>query len=152
MKNYVAMFESFEEGYDDFYQKPNVKSDSFYHKIASELIELANQYSTQGVEMDPHSEKYGTPSRIKDLQNDLITMIYDTDGEEIAQQFADESDSLLAKFEIAEKAHESMSKEKIFAQTDNIPDNGILQKSTKNDNVEKAKTPQRLRPRKTSRH
>jgi len=188
MKNYIALFESFEESYDEFHQAPNTKSDSFYHNISKDLIELASNYTNEPVEIDQHSNKYETASRIKDLQNDLITKIYDEFGEDIAQSFADESDALLASLEISEKkkglwdninakrkrgekpakpgekgypapgalksaqkTEESMNKKKIFAKTNNIPDNGVLTVSAKDSNLETGKKPQSLRPRKTTR-
>ena len=188
MKRYVALFEKFEEGYDEFHQAPNMKSDPIYHNITQDLIELANQYATSPIEIDQHTEKYETPTRIKDLQNDLITKIYDEFGEDIAQSFADESDALLASLDISEKkkglwdninakrkrgekpakpgekgypapgalksaqkTEESMNKKKIFAKTNNIPDNGVLNGSKKDTNLETGKKPQSSMPRKTTR-
>ena len=83
MKNYIALFESFEEGYDDFHQKPDTKSDLFYQNISKELIKLANNYTNEPVEIDQYANKYETATGIKDLQNDLITKIYDEFGEDI---------------------------------------------------------------------
>ncbi len=103
MKRYIALFEKFEEGYDKFHQAPNMKSDPIYHNITQELIDLANQYATSPIEIDQHTEKYETHTRIKDLQNDLILKINNLEGEDIAQSFADESDTLLASLNISEK-------------------------------------------------
>ena len=148
MKNYVALFEKFEESYDEFHQTPNMKSDPVYHNITQDLIELANQYATSAIEIDQHTEKYETPTRIKDLQNDLILKINNLEGEDIAQSFADESDELLASLAISE---ESMNKSKVFAKTNNIPDNGVLNQPSKKSNIEKGKSVQSLRTRKTTR-
>jgi hypothetical protein len=148
MKNYVALFEKFEESYDEFHQTPNMKSDPVYHNITQDLIELANQYATSPIEIDQHTEKYETATRIKDLQNDLILKINNLEGEDIAQSFADESDELLASLAISE---ESMNKSKVFAKTNNIPDNGVLNQPSKKSNIEKGKSVQSLRTRKTTR-
>ena len=40
MKQYVALFEQFEEEFDDFYQKPDTKSDTFYQQIANSCRSL----------------------------------------------------------------------------------------------------------------
>jgi len=188
MKNYVALFEKFEESYDEFHQTPNMKSDPVYHNITQDLIELANQYATSPIEIDQHTEKYETPTRIKDLQNDLILKINNLEGEDIAQSFADESDELLASLNISEKkkglwdninakrkrgekpakpgekgypapgalksaqkTEESMNKNKVFAKTDNIPNNGVLNQPSKKSNMETGKSVQSLRTRKTTR-
>ena len=199
MKNYIALFEEFEEGYDDFRQTldieyddfrqaPDAKSDPFYQTISKDLIKLASNYTNEPVEIDQYANKYKTATGIKDLQNDLITKIYDEFGEDIAQSFADESDALLASLNISEKkkglwdninakrkrgekpakpgekgypapgalksaqkTEESMNKKKIFAKTNNIPNNGVLNGSKKDTNLETGKTPQSLNPRKTTR-
>ena len=188
MKNYIALFESFEEGYDDFHQKPDTKSDLFYQNISKELIKLANNYTNEPVEIDQYANKYETATGIKDLQNDLITKIYDEFGEDIAKSFAAESDALLASLNISEKkkglwdninakrkrgekpakpgekgypapgalksaqkTEESMDKKKVFAKTNNIPNNGVLNGSKKDTNMETGKMPQSLNPRKTTR-
>ena len=180
MKRHVALFENFEEAFDDFYSKPDVKSDSFYHKIAKELIELAGQYTESGSQIDMYSEKYATPSRIRDLQNDLIVRINDTMGEQLAEEFMEESDALLNSYEISEAKKKkvdqdgdgdtdfvdakiaqykkggipkdkAIKKAKLFAKTNNIPDNGLTATSTKNANLEKPTTAKPIggRPRKT---
>lgn len=193
MKNYIALFESFEESYDDFHQKPDTKSDLFYQNISKELIELANNYTNKPIEIDQYANKYETATRIKDLQTDLITKINNEFrenefGEDIAQSFADESDALLKSLDIfekkkglwdninakrkrgekpakpgekgypapgalksAQKTEESMDKKKVFAKTNNIPNNGVLNGSKKDTNLETGKTPQSLNPRKTTR-
>lgn len=121
MKNYISLFENFEESFDDFYQKPNPKSDSFYHTVSKELIELANQYMENPSKIDPYSEKYATSTRVRDLQNDLITEIYDTSNEDLAQEFADESDSLLKSYEVSE-----MNKQKMFVKDTEIEENDLV--------------------------
>ena len=119
MKNYIALFEEFEEGYDDFHQTQDIeyddfrqtldtKSDLFYQKISKELIELANNYTNKPIEIDQYANKYETATRIKDLQTDLIKKINNEFrenefGKDIAQSFADESDALLASLGIFEK-------------------------------------------------
>ena len=44
-----------------------------------------------------------------------------------------------------------MNKKKIFAKTNNIPDNGVLNGSKKDTNLETGKKPQSSMPRKTTR-
>ena len=51
----------------------------------------------------------------------------------------------------AQKTEESMNKNKVFAKTENIPDNGILSTPSKKLNMEKGKSVQSLRPHKTTR-
>lgn len=121
MKNYISLFESFEEAFDDFYQRPDTKSDLFYHTVSKELIELANQYLMNPSKIDPHSDKYSTPTRLTDLQNDLTAEIYDNGTEDLANDFAAESDSLLQSYEVSE-----MKKGKMFNKKSKILDNGML--------------------------
>lgn len=150
MKQYVALFENFEEAFDDFYQSHDTKSDRFFMQIAKELIELAEQYTNSESPIDVHSEKYGTATRIHDLQNDLIVYVNDTMGERMAEDFAIASDDMLKSYNITEAKKSAPKKDKLFSKTDNVPDNGILNKSTKDDNLEKPTGKQvSLRPRKT---
>lgn len=132
MKRYVALFEKFEEEFDDFYQKPDTKSDTFYQQIAKELVELANQYSNQEIDIEIFDEKYGTASRIKDFQNDLIVMVNDQMGEEIAEEFAAESDDLLAGYDLSEK----MESKKVFSKKNKVEDNGVIGKKKAPNNLE----------------
>ena len=132
MKQYVALFEKFEEEFDDFYQKPDTKSDTFYQQIAKELIELANQYTNSPIEIEMFDGKYGTASRIKDFQNDLIVMVNDQMGEDLAQEFATESDDLLAGYDITEK----MKSSKVFAKDSEIEDNGVIGSKNDSENLE----------------
>ena len=143
MKKYVTLFEGFEEAFDDFHQKPDTRSDSFYHRIAKDLIKMANQYSSEELDIDQYSEKYGTASRIKDLQNDLITKIYDEYGERVADDFAKESDSMLKSHEIYEK---SMSHKKIFSKNTDLQDRAMQ----KSDKTERSKVSHEM-PGKTAR-
>lgn len=148
MKQYVSLFENFEEAFDDFYQSHDTKSDRFFMQIAKELIELADQYTNSESPINMHSEKYGTATRIHDLQNDLIVYINDTMGEKMAEAFAIASDDMLKSYNVMEK--KSAKKEKLFAKTNNVPNNGILNQSTKDDNLEKPTgKPVGMRPRKT---
>jgi DNA helicase IV len=146
MKHYIPLFESFEESFDDFYQKPNPKSDSFYHTVSKELIELANQYMENPSKIDPYSEKYETPSRIMDLQNDLIVEINDTASEDLAQEFADESDSLLQSYEVSE-----MNKKEMFAKDNEIPDNEMVDKEVRRVEYSRPGKKITLRPARTHR-
>lgn len=146
MKNYIPLFESFEESFDDFYQKPNPKSDSFYHTVSKELIELANQYMENPSKIDPYSEKYATPSRIMDLQNDLIVEINDTASEDLAQEFADESDSLLKSYEVSE-----MNKKDMFAKDTELPDNEMIDKKAAKIDYQRPGKKITLRPTRTQR-
>lgn len=131
MKQYVSLFESFEEAFNDFHGKPDTRSDAFYSRIAKDLIKMANQYSSEEIDIDQYAEKYSTATRIKDLQNDLITKIYDEYGERVAEDFARESDSMLKSYEIYEKS--KMDHDKVFSKDDEMPDNQIL-------NVDKNRT------------
>ena len=140
MKRYVALFESFEESFDDFHQKPDMKSNRFYHDTAKELIELANQYSSSGIDIDPYSEKYGTATRLSDLENDLIVMINDEMGEDIAQEFADEADTLLAQYaegsDLNEKKEKKINVDKMFKKDKGVKDNKIMQANPVSKNQE----------------
>ena len=146
MKNYIPLFERFEESFDDFYQKPNPKSDSFYHTVSKELIELANQYMENPSKIDPYSEKYETPSRIMDLQNDLIVEINDMASEDLAQEFADESDSLLKSYEVSE-----MNQKDMFAQDTEMPDNEMVDKKAAKIDYQRPGKKITLRPTRTQR-
>jgi hypothetical protein len=141
MKRYVVLFESFEESFDDFHQKPDMKSDRFYHETAKELIELANQYSASGIDIDPYSEKYGTATRLADLENDLIVIINDEMGEAIAEEFADEADTLLAQYSEGsdlneKKKNKKMNGDKVFKKDKEVKDNKIMQASPEKTNFE----------------
>lgn len=152
MKNYVSLFEKFEEAFDDFYQKPDIKSDTFYQTIANELIELAGQYMETEPQIDMHSDKYATHTRIKDLQNDLLVQVNDAMGEQMAEDFATASDELLGSYEIAEKAAqsgESMKRSKIFKKDDEVEENDLLQDNPVKSNTEKAGKTIAIRPRQT---
>lgn len=128
MKNYITLFEKFEEAFDDFYQAPNTKSDNFYHMISKELIDLADQYMTRPTKINAESGRYGTASRIKDLQNDLIAEVNDSMGEEVAEEFAMASDNLLKSYSTMEKkAEDEMTRGKMFKKSkidlsDNLAD------------------------------
>ena len=132
MKQYVALFEQFEEEFDDFYQKPDTKSDTFYQQIAKELIELANQYTNDPIEIEIFGEKYQTATRIKDFQDDLITMVNDQMGEDIAEEFAIESDDLLAGYDITEE----VDTDKLFEPDDEIEENDIIGSKKTSSNLE----------------
>lgn len=132
MKQYVALFEQFEEEFDDFYQKPDTKSDTFYQQIAKELIELANQYANDPIEIEIFGEKYQTATRIKDFQDDLITMVNDQMGEDIAEDFAMESDELLAGYDITEE----VDTDKLFEPDDEIEENDIISSKKTSSNLE----------------
>ena len=132
MKQYVALFEQFEEEFDDFYQKPDTKSDTFYQQIAKELIELANQYTNDPIEIEIFGEKYQTATRIKDFQDDLITMVNDQMGEDIAEDFAMESDELLAGYDITEE----VDTDKLFEPDDEIEENDIIGSKKTSSNLE----------------
>lgn len=132
MKQYVALFEQFEEEFDDFYQKPDTKSDTFYQQIAKELIELANQYTNDPIEIEIFGEKYQTATRIKDFQDDLITMVNDQMGEDIAEDFAMESDELLAGYDITEE----VDTDKLFEPDDEIEENDIISSKKTSSNLE----------------
>lgn len=134
MKRYVALFERFEEEFDDFYQKPDTRSDNFYQQIAKELVELANQYCDEPVEINVFSDRYGTATRIKDLENDLLVMVYDQMGEQIAEEFAAEADDLLASYEITER--KKMNGSKVFAKKNPVKDNGLIGKKKAPNNLE----------------
>lgn len=144
MKSYISLFEGFEKAFDDFYQKPDTKSDGFYNTVAKELIELANQYMQNPSKINPYSDKYSTSTRISDLQNDLITEIYDMANEDLAQEFADESDRLLKSYEVSE-----MKKSKMFNKNSELPDNGIVNKEPNNTTYEKPGKKITLRPTRT---
>jgi hypothetical protein len=146
MKNYVALFESFEESFDDFYQKPDPKSDRFYHTVSKELIELANQYMENPSKIDQYSERYATPTRIRDLQDDLIVEINDAASEDLAQEFADESDSLLQSYEVSE-----MNKKDMFAKDTEIPDNEMVDKEVRRVEYSRPGKKITLRPARTQR-
>lgn len=146
MKNYVALFESFEESFDDFYQKPDPKSDRFYHTVSKELIELANQYMENPSKIDQYSDRYATPTRIRDLQDDLIVEINDTASEDLAQEFADESDSLLQSYEVSE-----MNKKEMFAKDNEIPDNEMVDKDVRRVEYSRPGKKITLRPARTHR-
>ena len=132
MKQYVALFEQFEEEFDDFYQKPDTKSDTFYQQIAKELIELANQYTNDPIEIEIFGEKYQTATRIKDFQDDLITMVNDQMGEDIAEDFAMESDELLAGYDITEE----VDTDKLFEPDDEIEENDVIGSKKASSNLE----------------
>lgn len=136
MRRYVALFEKFEEEFDDFYQKPDTKSDTFYQMIAKELLELANQYVNRPIDIEMFDDRYGTASRIKDFQNDLIVIVNDQMGEEMAEEFAAESDDLLSGYEISEE----MKSSKVFAKKNKVKDNGVIGKKKKADNLEKSES------------
>lgn len=146
MKNYISLFENFEESFDDFYQKPNPKSDRFYHTVSKELIELANQYMENPSKIDPYSEKYATSTRVRDLQNDLITEIYDTSNEDLAQEFADESDSLLKSYEVSE-----MNKQKMFVKDTEIDENDLVDQEVNKVSYSRPGKKITLRPSRTHR-
>jgi hypothetical protein len=146
MKNYVALFESFEESFDDFYQRPDTKSDSFYHTVSKELIELANQYMQNPTEIDPYSEKYATSTRVRDLLDDLTVEINDTASEDLAQDFADEADSLLKSYEVSE-----MNKKEMFAKDNEIPDNEMVDKAVSRVEYSRPGKKITLRPSRTQR-
>lgn len=132
MKQYVALFEQFEEEFDDFYQKPDTKSDTFYQQIAKELIELANQYTNDPIEIEIFGEKYQTATRIKDFQDGLITMVNDQMGEDIAEDFAMESDELLAGYDITEE----VDTDKLFEPDDEIEENDVIGSKKASSNLE----------------
>lgn len=132
MKQYVALFEQFEEEFDDFYQKPDTKSDTFYQQIAKDLIELANQYTNDPIEIEIFGEKYQTATRIKDFQDDLITIVNDQMGEDIAEDFAMESDELLAGYDITEE----VDTDKLFEPDDEIEENDIISSKKAPSNLE----------------
>lgn len=146
MNNYVALFESFEESFDDFYQKPDLKSDRFYHTVSKELIELANQYMENPSKIDQYSDRYATPTRIRDLQDDLIVEINDASGENLAQEFADESDSLLQSYEVSE-----MNKNEMFAKDTEMPDNEMVDKEVRRVEYSRPGKKITLRPSRTHR-
>jgi hypothetical protein len=146
MKNYIALFESFEESFDDFYQRPNPKSDSFYHIVSKELIELANQYMQNPTKIDPYSEKYATSTRVRDLLDDLIVEITDMASEDLAQEFADESDALLQSYEVSE-----MNKKDMFAKDTEMPDNEMIDKKAAKIDYQKPGKKITLRPSRTHR-
>jgi hypothetical protein len=146
MKNYVALFESFEESFDDFYQRPDTKSDSFYHTVSKELIELANQYMENPSKIDPYSERYGTPTRVRDLLDDLTVEINDTASKDLAQDFADEADSLLKSYEVSE-----MNKKEMFAKDNEIPDNEMVDKAVHRVEYSRPGKKITLRPSRTQR-
>jgi len=145
MKRYVSLFEGFEEAFDDFHQKPDTKSDAFYHRIAKDLIKMANQYSSEEIDIDQYSEKYGTATGIKDLQNDLIAKIFDEYGERVAEDFAKESDAMLKSYEIHEG--EQIDHEKVFQKNEEMPDNGILNLDKNRTKFSKPSKPAQIRPR-----
>ena len=144
MKQYVSMFESFEEAFDDFHQKPDTRSDAFYSRLAKDLIKMANQYSSEEIDIDQYSEKYGTATRIRDLQNDLITKIYDEYGERVADDFAKESDEILKQYEIDEK---KMTRKKIFSKDDEMHQNDIMHGEKSNVKHEAPKKTISFRPK-----
>jgi len=146
MKNYVALFESFEESFDDFYQRPDTKFDRFYHTVSKELIELANQYMENPTKIDPYSEKYATSTRVRDLQEDLMVEINDTASEDLAQEFAEESDSLLQSYEVSE-----MNKKEMFAKDNEIPDNEMVDKEVRRIEYSRPGKKITLRPSRTHR-
>lgn len=146
MKNYVALFESFEESFDDFYKKPNPKSDSFYRTVSRELIELANQYMENPSKINPYSERYETPTRVRDLQDDLIVEINDAANEDLAQEFAEESDSLLQSYEVSE-----MNKKEMFAKDTEMPDNEMVDKEVNKIQYQRPGKKITLRPSRTHR-
>lgn len=133
MKRYVALFERFEEEFDDFRQKPNTKSDTFYQQIAIDLVKLANQYCSDPVDIDVFSDRYVTATRIKDLENDLLVIVNGQIGESIAEEFAVEADELLASYEITEK---KMKGSKVFAKKKEVKDNGFVGKKKTPINLE----------------
>jgi hypothetical protein len=178
MKQYVALFEHFEEEFDDFYSKPDPKSDQTFHTVANELIELANQYTDQESPIEMYSDKYSTPTRVRDLQSDLIAHINDTMGENMAEDFMMASDDLLKSYGVMESKKKldqdgdgdsdfidakiakykkggiakepAIKKAKLFAKTNNIPDNGISKTSSKALNLEKPTGKKiNMRPRQT---
>ena len=146
MKNYIALFESFEEEFDDFHQKPDLTSDRFYHTMSKELIELANQYMQNPTEIDPYSEKYETSTRVRDLLDDLIVEINDTASEDLAQDFADEADLLLKSYEVSE-----MNKKEMFAKDNEIPDNEMVDKAVRRVEYSRPGKKITLRPSRTHR-
>lgn len=135
MKRYVALFEKFEEEFDDFYQKPDTKSDTFYQQIAKELVELASQYTSEPIDLEIFDDRYATATRIKDLENDLIVIVNDQMGEDLAEEFAAEADDLLASYEITEK--KKMNGSKVFAKKEEVKDNGLIGKKKAPTNLEK---------------
>lgn len=146
MKNYIALFESFEEAFDDFHQKPDLTSDRFYHTMSKELIELANQYMQNPTEIDPYSEKYETSTRVRDLLDDLTVEINDTASEDLAQDFADEADLLLKSYEVSE-----MNKKEMFAKDNEIPDNEMVDKAVHRVEYSRPGKKITLRPSRTHR-
>jgi hypothetical protein len=137
MKHYVTLFEKFEEAFDDFHQKPDTKSDTFYQQIGRELIELANQYCKDPIDIEMFDEKYATATRIKDFENDLIVIVNDQMGEDLAEEFAADADQLLASYELSEKKKAKTENQKLFGKKSKISDNGMVGKTKKEDNLEK---------------
>lgn len=172
MKHYVAIFEEFEEKFDNFYQKQDMQSDSAYQSIANDLIELANQYTNSEIDINEFDEDYGTATRIYDLEDALITRINDEMGEDVANDFAEEADELIQSLEISEKKKQiepnidevdfnknikkkatktnskPIEKTKMFGKKTNIEDNGFIsqRKGKKFDNLEEPGITQNLRP------
>jgi len=114
--------------------------------VSKELIELANQYMENPSKIDQYSERYATPTRIRDLQDDLIVEINDTASEDLAQEFADESDSLLQSYEVSE-----MNKKEMFAKDTEIPDNEMVDKEVRRVEYSRPGKKITLRPARTHR-
>lgn len=168
MNRYIAIFEEFEEEFDNFHQTPDMGSDSAYQSIATDLIELANQYCESEIRIDSYEQKYGTSTRIEDLENDLIAMVNDQMGEDIAQEFAQEADQLLKANAILEKkkakdaefdipmnakkpgrSNKRMNSKSLFDdKPGKAKDNGFIasKKSKKSDNLENPGIKVNLRP------
>jgi hypothetical protein len=97
-------------------------------------------------EIDPYSEKYATSTRVRDLLDDLTVEINDTASEDLAQDFADEADSLLKSYEVSE-----MNKKEMFAKDNEIPDNEMVDKAVSRVEYSRPGKKITLRPSRTQR-
>lgn len=145
MKNYIPVFEKFEEAFDNFKkeQEPTKQRGSI-HEIIHELIELAKQYTDSAIGVG--GIDYTNEAGLRSLQRKLVDLVASSEGPQIGEDFAHESDQLLAGYSrLMEKkvnreasnfkdlkngklkgdSKEDLKKSKLFKKTENIPDNGI---------------------------
>ena len=142
MKNYIPVFEKFEEAFDNFKQEQEPKKTrGSIHEVIHELIELAKQYTDRPIGVG--GIDYTNQAGLKSLQKKLIDIVSSSEGPQIAEDFAHESEQLLSGYSgLMEKREaenfkdlkdgklkgstkEEIKKSKLFKKTENIPDNGI---------------------------
>ena len=149
MKRHICLFENFEEAFDDYIgSSRNKEPQDLDSNLINELIELANQYTDEPINMP-------VESNIEELQLKLTELVSKYEGPEIGEEFAHEAEQLINSHSLQEKKKldkdgdgdtdfidakitqyekggikkgSAIKKAKVFAKTNNIPDNGIKHK------------------------